>query len=104
MPLDLGRARRHFNGPTRRALNLRDAGCAFPHCDRPTTMCDAHHVIPWYQGGRSDLCNAVLACARHHRLLHHSSWTVQINPRDGLPEFFAPGNPTPQRNLYHRRP
>jgi hypothetical protein len=104
MPLDLGRTRRHFNGPTRRALNLRDHGCAFPHCDRPATMCDAHHIVPWYLGGRSDLRNAVLVCARHHRLLHHSGWTVRISPRDGLPEFFAPGDAVPRRNRYHRRP
>jgi len=33
--LDLGRARRLFTGPLRRALILRDGGCTFPGCDRP---------------------------------------------------------------------
>ena len=33
--LDLGRARRLFTGPIRRALILRDRGCGFPGCDRP---------------------------------------------------------------------
>jgi hypothetical protein len=104
MPLDLGRARRLFAGPARRALNLGDRCCAFPHCDRKTTMCDGHHCVPWYPGGRSDLSNGVLVCSPHHRLLHHSGWTVRINPGDGLPEFFAPGDAVPQRNHYHRRP
>jgi hypothetical protein len=104
MPLDLGRARRHFTGPVRRALSLRDRGCAFPHCDRKTTMCDGHHCVPWYAGGRSDLSDGVLVCAPRHRLLHHSGWTVRINPGDGLPEFFAPGDAAPRRNHYHRRP
>lgn len=33
--LDLGRGRRLFTGAARRALILRDRGCAFPGCDRP---------------------------------------------------------------------
>jgi hypothetical protein len=33
--LDVGRERRLFTGPLRRALVLRDGGCAFPGCDRP---------------------------------------------------------------------
>ncbi len=28
----------------RRALVLRDRGCTFPSCDRPASVCDAHHV------------------------------------------------------------
>ncbi|WP_203915547.1 DUF222 domain-containing protein [Rhizocola hellebori] len=37
-PLDLGREQRLFKGPLRRALILRDGGCAFPGCDRPPQM------------------------------------------------------------------
>ena len=42
--LDVGRQRRLFTGPLRRALVLRDGGCAFPGCDRPPRWCDGHHV------------------------------------------------------------
>jgi hypothetical protein len=45
-PLDVGRSRRLFTGPLRRALVLRDGGCAFPGCDRPPRWCEAHHIVP----------------------------------------------------------
>jgi hypothetical protein len=38
--LDLGRTLRLFTGAARRALLLRDGGCAFPGCDRPAQWCD----------------------------------------------------------------
>ena len=37
-PLDVGRERRLITGPVRRALVLRDGGCAFPDCDKPAQM------------------------------------------------------------------
>ncbi|MDG4780333.1 DUF222 domain-containing protein [Micromonospora sp. WMMD961] len=40
--LDVGRQRRLITGPLRRALVLRDRGCAFPGCDRPPRWCDGH--------------------------------------------------------------
>jgi hypothetical protein len=42
--LDLGRQRRLFTGAVRRALNLRDGGCAFPGCDRPSAWAKKHHT------------------------------------------------------------
>ncbi|MFG2047412.1 DUF222 domain-containing protein [Micromonospora sp. NPDC048935] len=105
-PLDLGRQRRLITGPLRRALVLRDRGCAFPGCDRPPRWCDAHHIHHWANGGTTTLTNAVLLCGHHHRHLHHNDWTVQLG-RDGHPEFIPPAwlDPTqvPRRNHYHRR-
>jgi hypothetical protein len=43
-PLDVGRAQRTASGAIRRALHLRDGGCAFPGCTRPPRRCQAHHV------------------------------------------------------------
>jgi hypothetical protein len=43
-PLDLGRQRRLISTPLRRALYLRDRGCAFPGCHRPPRHCQGHHV------------------------------------------------------------
>jgi hypothetical protein len=105
--LDLGRQTRLATGPLRRALALRDKGCAFPGCDRPPRWTDAHHIQHWSNGGPTELSNLVLLCGYHHRLIHHSDWQVKINPKDGLPEFTPPAyidpDQQPRRNRYHRR-
>jgi len=105
--LDLGRTMRLFNVPQRRALELRDRGCAFPHCDRPPRWCEAHHMRSWLEGGDTDLDNGVLLCAHHHRIIHHSDWQVRLGP-DRRPEFVPPAYLDPlqrsQRNRYHERP
>ncbi|MEU4527115.1 DUF222 domain-containing protein [Micromonospora ureilytica] len=104
--LDVGRQRRLFKGPLRRALVLRDGGCAFPGCDRPPRWCDGHHLRHWADGGVTALGNAVLLCGYHHRFIHRGDWTVRI-AADGRPDFLPPRwlDPlrTPRRNLYHRR-
>nr|WTA68102.1 HNH endonuclease [Micromonospora sp. NBC_00855] len=104
--LDVGRQRRLFTGPLRRALVLRDGGCAFPGCDRPPRWCDGHHVRHWADGGATALGNAVLLCGYHHRLIHRGDWEVRI-AADGRPDFLPPSwlDPLriPRRNLYHLR-
>jgi hypothetical protein len=95
--LDLGRERRLFTGPLRRALVLRDGGCAFPGCDRPPRWCEGHHIIGWLHGGTTDLTNAVLLCGHHHRLVHHSDWHVHIDPHTHRPTFIPPAYIDPQR-------
>jgi hypothetical protein len=105
-PLDLGRSRRLFTGPIRRALVVRDRGCAFPHCDRPARWCDAHHLISWHHGGPTSVANGVLLCRHHHRVIHRGEWTVQLGA-DELPDFIPPAHldpaQHPRRNRYHRR-
>jgi hypothetical protein len=97
-PLDLGRARRLFTPAQRRALILRDGGCAFPGCDRPPSWCEGHHCVHWADGGPTDLGNAVLLCGHHHRLIHNDAWQMRI-AADRLPEFIPPAYIDP-----HRRP
>ncbi|NUS00135.1 MAG: DUF222 domain-containing protein [Kribbellaceae bacterium] len=104
--LDVGRARRLIDGPLRRALVLRDNGCAFPGCDRPPQWCDGHHVQAWADGGTTCLANSVLLCGFHHREIHHGHWQVRIRT-DGFPEFLPPTFVDPQQrpvqNTLHRR-
>ena len=54
-PLEVGRATRVVAPALRRALRVRDGGCAFPACDRPPSWCDAHHVRHWADGGETAL-------------------------------------------------
>ncbi|WFE49148.1 HNH endonuclease signature motif containing protein [Micromonospora sp. WMMD1155] len=104
--LDVGRQRRLVTGPLRRALVLRDRGCAFPGCDRPPRWCDAHHIHHWVDGGGTSLANSVLLCAHHHRHVHRGEWAVRLGG-DGHPEFVPPAwldpDQLPRRNQYHRR-
>lgn len=104
--LDLGRSRRLVSTPLHRALVLRDAGCAFPGCDRPPRWCEAHHIVPWAHGGPTRLDNMALLCGFHHRLIHRTGWRIRLG-HDRHPEFIPPRQtdrqPRPQRNLYHRR-
>jgi hypothetical protein len=103
-PLNLGRLRRLISAGLRRALFLRDRGCAFPGCHRPPRHCQGHHIRHWADGGPTNLGNLVLMCAHHHRLLHRSGWEVRI-AADGLPEFLPPvfldRRRKPRRNNLH---
>lgn len=65
--LHLGRARRIASPAQRHALAARERGCSFPGCNRPPGWCETHHVIPWADGGPTDLDNTTLVCGFHHR-------------------------------------
>lgn len=98
-PLDVGRASYVVPQPMRRALVVRDEGCAFPGCGRPPGWTDAHHVQHWSAGGETRVDNLVLLCGAHHRVIHHDGWEVRIT--DGQPEFVPPAWIDPDRK--HRR-
>jgi hypothetical protein len=87
-PLDIGRATRAVPTPIRRALIVRDRGCAFPGCDRPPSWCDAHHCVHWSAGGATALCNLCLLCAHHHGAVHHDGWDIEMI--GGIPRFIPP--------------
>jgi hypothetical protein len=88
--LDVGRAARLVTVAIWIALILRDQHCAFPGCTRPPSMCHAHHITHWVDGGETSLTNLVLLCGEHHRTVHHTPWQVRLRPDDGLPEFHPP--------------
>ena len=76
VPLDLGRETRVFTSVQRKALAARDSGCRFPGCARPAVHTDAHHLVPWANGGASDLANGLLLCRSHHRQVHEGGWGI----------------------------
>jgi hypothetical protein len=77
-PLDVGRKTRTVSPAIRRALVVRDGGCRFPGCDRPPAWCDAHHIVHWIDLGPTAVPNLVLLCRRHHRLVHESGFSVEV--------------------------
>ncbi|MEI6621767.1 MAG: DUF222 domain-containing protein, partial [Actinomycetes bacterium] len=80
LPLDVGRSTRAIPKQIRIALNQRDQGCCYPGCERPPGWCEAHHVKEWARGGSTTLDNLILACARHHHVIHESEHTITIEP------------------------
>jgi hypothetical protein len=93
--LDVGRERRLFTGSLRRALAVRDRGCAFPGCDRPPRWTNAHHIVHWADGGKTSIDNGVLLCGHHHRVIHHGDWRVRVVK--GRPVFTPPAYVDPER-------
>ena len=96
--LDVGTTVRLVTPAIRRALTLRDKGCVFPGCQIAADGCEAHHVIPWWAGGKTALNNLVLLCPHHHALLEPprffsgappDRWQVRINDH-GMPEITPP--------------
>lgn len=83
-PLDLGREMRLYSARQRLALAIRDGGCRWHGCDRPASYCEAHHIDPYAQGGRTDIDRGILLCRFHHMQLHHGRWRIT---RDGNDDF-----------------
>ncbi|WP_235831530.1 HNH endonuclease signature motif containing protein [Gordonia zhaorongruii] len=95
-PLDVGREHRLVTPAIRKALTVRDRGCAFPGCGRPASWTDAHHCVPWSEGGETSVDNGVLLCRMHHTMIHHSGWEVFIG-EDRQPYFLEPVDPAHPR-------
>ena len=74
--LRLGLAQRLFSARQRIALAARDGGCRVSGCGRPPSWTEAHHIIPWDDGGPTDIDNAILLCKFHHLLVHNNGWAI----------------------------
>jgi hypothetical protein len=85
--LDVGRSRRSAPPKIRRALTIRDGGCAVPGCDADPSRSEAHHITYWEHHGETSISNMILLCAKHHHLVHEGRWRIQRN------EQLDPGHP-----------
>ena len=102
-PLDIGRATRTIPDGLRRAVLIRDGGCAYPGCDRTPSWTQVHHIRPWEDGGPTSLDNCCALCRVHHRLVHRNSgWDIRIT--GGLAEFLPPAWIDPQRRPRRKPP
>ncbi len=82
--LMLGRTQRLFSPAQRRALALRDKGCAVKGCGMPPSWCEVHHVLPWLAGGPTDIDNGILLCSHHHHEVHAGRLRVErAGPQPG---------------------
>jgi hypothetical protein len=87
--LSLGHSARLFTKAIKLGVTVRDGGtCIFTDCFKPARQTEVHHVIPWSRGGKTDINNAVLLCAEHHRQIHTSAFTIKMV--NGRPFLLAP--------------
>jgi hypothetical protein len=101
-PLDVGREHRLVTLAQRRALAARDRGCVI--CQAEPDWCDAHHIVPWAQGGATDLRNMVLLCPSHHTAVHAGSWHLDHDDHGHLtmtPPAWVDPRRRPRRPVQH---
>lgn len=84
--LNYGRAHRLVPAALRKALIARDGGCIFPGCTVPATWTEAHHVVPWSEGGPTDAHVLTLLCSFHHHGVHSGRWKVVPTRPGDLPD------------------
>jgi Domain of unknown function (DUF222)/HNH endonuclease len=107
-PLRLGRTSREPTAAMMRQLRYRDRECRFPACGA-RRFTQAHHIVWWERGGRTDIDNLVLVCTFHHKLVHEYGWSIR-RERDGTVQWFHPdgaryrAGPGPPDEMAERQP
>ena len=83
---DQGRRRRLYEDDLRRALNLLFPECTARGCTMPAEFSEAHHKIPWSEGGHTTLEDGTILCSFHHDRAHDPAW-VTTYCSDGTTTF-----------------
>jgi hypothetical protein len=78
--LAVGRTQRLATPAQRAALRAMHRTCIGATCTVPFEDCQIHHVIPWEQGGSTDLPNLAPLCSHDHHLVHEGGWTLTMTP------------------------
>ena len=73
-------------------VRARDLTCRAPGCDKPATVCDIDHTIPWPYGA-TQASNLKCLCRDHHILKTFWGWTDEQLP-DGTVIWRLPGGGT----------
>ncbi len=101
-----GRTTRETSPAMLRQIRYRDRGCRFPGCGT-RAFTEAHHIVWWRHGGRTDLDNLLLICSFHHKLVHELGWWIERDP-DGVIRWLRPSGvryrvgPSPDVRPRHR--
>ena len=103
LPLDIGYSD-SIPASIRRAVQLRDRGCAWPRCGRPAAWCDVHHLQHKKDGGKTAVTDCVLLCQFHHDIcIHRRGWRLVLHP-DGTTTAYGPDGPGAAQPLTAHHP
>ena len=103
LPLDIGYSD-SIPASIRRAVQLRDRGCAWPRCGRPAAWCDVHHLQHKKDGGKTAVSDCVLLCQFHHDIcIHRRGWRLILHP-DGTTTAYGPDGPGAAQPLTTHHP
>lgn len=93
--MEYGRRQRTAPPALRRAVLLRDGNvCAGDGCDSHYRL-EAHHIVPWSQGGRTDPDNLITLCwFHHHVVVHERGFQPFRHPDHGRVRFRPPDRPS----------
>ncbi len=89
VPIDVGRKRRTATDAQWAAIKAVHSRCGWYGCTAPISWCQAHHILKWEHGGRTDLDNLVPLCSQHHHRVHEGQWHIKLLP-DLTLEIFRP--------------
>jgi hypothetical protein len=94
-PLGVGRRSRIIPNRLRRFILHRDGGCTADGCISCYRL-EAHHAVPWSEGGPTTPENLVTLCWFHHHVVVHG-WGYRIDTRlgTGRVRFLEPGPDPP---------
>ena len=90
VPLRVGRNSRVIPPRLRRYVTFRDGGCSIEGCGSRYRL-QAHHVLPFSEGGETEAANLVTLCWHHHHVLIHG-YGYRIDPESppGRRRFLRP--------------
>ena len=88
-PIWVGRDRRFPTQAQIKAIIARDRHCT--GCAADPERCEIHHIVPWEQGGLTDIDKMCLACPHCHHNIHDRGYIV-VKTNTGY-KIINPNNP-----------
>ena len=90
-PIWVGRDRRFPTEAQIKAIIARDRTCRGTGCAAGPERCEIHHIVPWEEGGLTDIDKMCLACPMCHHNIHDRGYIV-IKTNTGY-KIINPSNP-----------
>ena len=90
-PIWVGRDRRFPTEAQIKAIIARDRTCRGTGCAAGPERCEIHHIVPWEEGGLTDIDKMCLACPHCHHNIHDRGYIV-IKTNTGY-KIINPNNP-----------